>query len=69
MLTFGYRRNFLCSTSKSIMPVMADGVILDFLEKIAWGFGATLAVLAVVALSIPGRGHVTRPSGHDHNSR
>jgi hypothetical protein len=32
-----------------------DGVIFDFLGNIAVGFAATIAVLAVVGLSIPTR--------------
>jgi hypothetical protein len=40
----------------SIILVMAmDGVIFDFLGNIAVGFAATIAVLAVVGLSIPTR--------------
>jgi hypothetical protein len=52
------------------MPFMAiDGVIVDFLEKIAMGFGATLAVLAVVGLSIPARTKGSRPTPHTRDSR
>ena len=56
MLTSGYRRNFAARRQNSIIVVMAmDGVIFDFLGNIAVGFAATIAVLAVVGLSIPTR--------------
>jgi hypothetical protein len=56
MLTFGYWRNFARARANPIILFMAmDGAIFDFLGNIAVGFAATLAVLAVVGLSIPTR--------------
>jgi hypothetical protein len=46
-----------------------DAAIFDFLEKIAMGFGATIAILAVIGLSIPARANVARPNRQDPNSR
>ena len=51
------------------MPAMVDSVFVDFLGKVAWGFGVTLAVLAVVALSIPARAPVARPTDKKSVSR
>ena len=48
------------------MAAMADGVFIDFLGKIA--IGLTLALLAIVGLSIPARVKVARPYDRDRNS-
>jgi len=50
------------------MAAMADGVFIDFLGKIAMGFGLTLALLAIVGSSIPARVKVARPYDRNRNS-